>query len=157
MRLSDLSPAKGAKKSRKRVGRGEGSGTGKTSGKGTKGQKSRSGYKSRAWFEGGQMPLQRRVPKVGFNNIFRKEYSVVNLAALNQLEDGTEVTPELLVKKRLVRKKNQLIKVLADGDLDKKLTVRLHAASKKAQEKIVAAGGSFETFKEKEVGVAQEN
>lgn len=144
MRISDLAPAKGAKKNKKRIGRGVGSGTGKTSGKGTKGQKARSGHKYRPWFEGGQMPLQRRMPKVGFNNLFRTEYLVVNLDRLNQFEDGAEVTPQLLYEKRVTRKKDQPVKILAGGKLEKKLTVKVHAASAKAQEAIAAAGGAFE-------------
>ena len=147
MRLSDLAPDQGAKKSRKRVGRGVGSGSGKTSGRGSKGQRARSGSKRRAWFEGGQMPLQRRLPKFGFHNLFRKEYEVVNLSDINQFDDGTEITPELLLEKRLVRKKNKPVKVLAGGKLEKKLTVKVHAASGKAQEMIAAAGGSFEAIK----------
>ena len=146
MRFTDLAPAPGAKKTKKRVGRGEGSGSGKTSGRGQKGQKSRSGYKRRAWFEGGQMPLQRRVPRRGFTNIFREEVAIVNLEQLNGFEAGTEVTPEVVREAGLVRKKNLKIKVLSDGTLEKKLTVRLHAASAKAREKIGAAGGSFEAL-----------
>ncbi len=144
MRISDLAPAKGAKKNKKRLGRGVGSGTGKTSGKGTKGHKARSGYKHRPWFEGGQMPLQRRLPKIGFTNIFRTSYLVVNLDRLNQFEDGAEITPQLLYEKRVTRKKDQPVKILAGGKLEKKLTVKVHAASAKAQEAIVAAGGAFE-------------
>jgi large subunit ribosomal protein L15 len=144
MRISDLAPAKGAKKNRKRLGRGVGSGTGKTSGKGTKGHKARSGYKHRPWFEGGQMPLQRRLPKIGFTNIFRTGYLVVNLDRLNQFEDGAEVTPQLLYEKRVTRKKDQPVKILAGGKLEKKLTVKVHGASAKAQEAIAAAGGAFE-------------
>lgn len=144
MKLTDLAPAAGAKGKRKRVGRGHGSGVGKTSGRGANGQKARSGYKSRAWFEGGQMPLQRRVPKRGFHNVFRTGFVVINVDRLNRFDEGTEVTPQLLADSGLVSKKNQPIKVLGTGTLEKKLGVRLHAASAQARKKIEVAGGSFE-------------
>lgn len=139
MKLHDLSPAKGSKTTRKRVGRGPGSGLGKTAGKGEKGQKSRSGYRRRPGFEGGQMPLVRRVPKRGFTNIFRTEYTVVNLAALATLEG--EVTPELLVEHGLVRR-GRPVKVLGNGELSAALTVSAHKFSATARAKIEAAGGS---------------
>jgi large subunit ribosomal protein L15 len=141
MRLHELAPAKGSKSSRKRVGRGPGSGLGKTAGRGEKGQKSRQGYSRRPGFEGGQMPLIRRVPKRGFNNIFRTEYAVVNLAQLAGLEG--EVTPELLASKGLVRAGRPL-KVLGEGEVAAALTVRAHKFSKSARAKIEAAGGSCE-------------
>ncbi len=147
MKLTDLAPAVGAKGKKKRVGRGEGSGVGKTSGRGAKGQKARSGYKSRAWFEGGQMPLQRRVPKRGFHNPFRTEYAIVNVGCLNRFDDAAEVTPQRLLEAGLAGRKDQPIKVLGGGKLDKQLHVKLHAASAQARQKIKAAGGTFETYK----------
>lgn len=144
MRLHELTPAKGSKKDRKRVGRGPGSGLGKTAGRGEKGQKSRSGYSRRAGFEGGQMPLVRRVPKRGFTNLFRTEYSVINLAQLAGLEG--EVTPELLASKGLVRAGRPL-KVLGDGEIETALAVKAHKFSKSARTKIEAAGGSCEELK----------
>ena len=145
MKLADLSPAKGSKTDRKRVGRGPGSGLGKTAGRGSKGQRSRSGYRRRPGFEGGQMPLVRRLPKRGFTNIFRTEYTVVNVGDLAALPEGvgTEVTPESLAAVGLVHR-NQPLKVLGDGELEAKLTVKAHAFSKSAREKIEAAGGSCE-------------
>jgi large subunit ribosomal protein L15 len=144
MRLHDLSSAEGSKKDRKRVGRGPGSGLGKTAGRGEKGQKSRSGYSRRPGFEGGQMPLIRRVPKRGFTNIFRTEYTVVNLAQLAGLEG--EIGPELLASKGLVRAGRRL-KVLGDGEVESALTVRAHKFSKSARAKIEAAGGTCEELK----------
>jgi large subunit ribosomal protein L15 len=141
MKLHDLSPAPGSKKNRKRIGRGPGSGTGKTAGRGHNGQKSRAGFSRRAGFEGGQMPLVRRVPKRGFTNNFRTEYQVVNLTRLAELEG--EVTPEILVENGLVRA-GHLVKILGDGEIGKSLTIRAHKFSKSAREKIEAAGGSCE-------------
>ena len=147
MNLSDLKPPKGAKHTKKRVGRGEGSGSGVTSGRGHKGQKSRSGYHHKRGFEGGQMPLQRRVPKRGFFNPFRVEYAVVNLDTLaDRFAAGTEVTPELLRERRLVRSNAKLVKILARGDIDTALTVKAHKFSRKASEKIAAAGGQTEVI-----------
>jgi large subunit ribosomal protein L15 len=143
MKLHDLSPAKGSRKARKRVGRGPGSGTGKTAGRGHNGQRSRSGFSQRAGFEGGQMPLVRRVPKRGFTNIFRTEYAVLNVSRLAEL-DG-EVTPESLAKQGWVRK-GELIKVLGHGDIDKALTVKAHKFSASARAKIEQAGGSCEVL-----------
>lgn len=145
MRLDDLSPAKGSKKDRKRVGRGPGSGLGKTAGRGSKGQLSRSGHRRRPGFEGGQMPLVRRVPKRGFTNVFRVEYAVVNVGDLAALPEGVgpEVTPENLAAAGLVHR-NKPLKVLGDGELGAALTVKAHAFSKTAREKIEAAGGSCE-------------
>lgn len=145
MKLHDLSPAKGSKKDKKRVGRGPGSGLGKTAGRGHKGQRSRSGYSRRPGFEGGQMPLVRRVPKRGFTNIFRKEYAVVNLADLAAIgaEREGEITPELLVETGRVRR-GRMVKVLGDGEIGRALTVKAHAFSASAREKIEAAGGTVE-------------
>jgi len=145
MDLSNLKPAKGAKHSKKRVGRGHGTGQGAQAGRGHKGAQSRSGFKFKRGFEGGQMPLHRRVPKRGFHNVFRKEYAVVNLDTLAERFDaGTVVTPELLREQGLIRGARQPIKVLARGDIAKKLTVRAHKFSGKAAEKIAAAGGAAE-------------
>lgn len=141
MKLHDLSPAKGSKKTKKRVGRGPGSGLGKTAGRGEKGQKSRSGHSRRPGFEGGQMPLVRRVPKRGFTNIFRTEYAVVNLSDLEGFEG--DVTPDSLAEKGMMRRGRPL-KVLGDGDVDRALTVRAHAFSASARAKIEAAGGTCE-------------
>ena len=145
MELHDLHPAPGAKRSRKRIGRGPGSGTGKTAGKGHKGQKSRSGYSRRYGFEGGQMPLVRRIPKRGFFNIFRVEFQVVNLKDLERLfADGDTVTVEMLVEKGLVRGGKRLVKVLGDGELSKKLIVQVHKFSASGRAGIEKAGGSCE-------------
>lgn len=141
--LDNLSPARGSKSSPKRVGRGHGSGSGKTSGRGHKGQKARSGGKVPAWFEGGQMPLYRRTPKRGFTPHRRKEWSIVNLADLERIE-GTDVDPAVLLEHGLIRNVRTPVKILADGDLDRALTVRAHAFSATARAKIEAAGGSVE-------------
>jgi large subunit ribosomal protein L15 len=138
MKLHTVTPAKGSKHSRKRVGRGPGSGLGKTAGKGHKGQKSRSGYSRLAGFEGGQMPLVRRVPKRGFTNLFKTSYSVVNLHQLADFEG--EVTPQSLVEHGIVRS-GARVKVLGDGDLSRPLTVTAHKFSRSARAKIEAAGG----------------
>jgi len=146
MDLSNLKPPKGAKQTRKRVGRGQGSGNGKTAGRGHKGAQSRSGYKQKRGFEGGQMPLHRRLPKRGFHNLFRVEYAVVNLDVLEQRFDaGTVVTPDLLVERRIVNGRRP-VKVLGRGDIQKALTVQAHKFSGKAAEKIQAAGGTAETL-----------
>ena len=145
MELHDLHPAPGAKRPRKRVGRGPGSGKGKTAGRGHKGQKSRSGYSRRYGFEGGQMPLVRRIPKRGFTNIFRVEFQVVNLRDLERVfADGDTVSPEEMIDKGLVRGGKRPVKVLADGELSKKLTVRAHKFSASARVGIEKAGGSCE-------------
>jgi large subunit ribosomal protein L15 len=145
MRLEELKPAAGATKKSKRVGRGPGSGNGKTAGKGHKGQKARSGGVKGAGFEGGQMPLQRRIPKRGFTNIFRKEYAVVNLKDLDA--SGTDtVTPETLIQKGLIKDIKAGLKVLGAGEVKAKLTVRAHKFSKSAIEKIQAAGGKAEVI-----------
>jgi large subunit ribosomal protein L15 len=144
MKLDELRPAPGSKSTRKRIGRGIGSGLGKTSGKGHKGQKARSGGGVRPGFEGGQMPLFRRIPKRGFTNISTKYYTEVTLAMLEKLENGTEVTAESLKKMGIIKKINDGIVVLGNGDLTKKLTVKASRITKSAEEKIVAAGGKIE-------------
>ncbi|HUF24242.1 MAG TPA: 50S ribosomal protein L15 [Vicinamibacterales bacterium] len=147
MSLTGLKPPKGAKHAKKRVGRGQGSGTGKTAGRGHKGAKSRSGFTHKRGFEGGQMPLHRRMPKRGFHNPFRIEYAVVNLDTIAEVFDaGSEVTPELLEARGLVGGARKKVKVLARGDISKKLTVRAHKFSGKAEEKIKAAGGTAEVL-----------
>src|SRR5262245_10673160 len=147
MSLNNLRPPKGAKHARKRVGRGPGSGHGKTASRGTKGAKSRSGFRFKRGFEGGQMPLHRRVPKRGFANIFRVEYVAVNLDTIAEVFDaGSSVTPELLRERGLVRDKRSPIKVLGRGELQKKLTVHAHKFSGSAAEKIAAAGGVAEVI-----------
>ncbi|WP_141604571.1 50S ribosomal protein L15 [Terrilactibacillus laevilacticus] len=146
MKLHELKPAEGSRHARKRVGRGYGSGLGKTSGRGQKGQKSRSGGGVRPGFEGGQMPLIQRLPKRGFKNPTRKEYSLVNLVTLNKFDEGTEVTPELLLQNRIIRKLNDGVKVLGQGQLNKKLTVKAHKFSASAKEAIEAAGGNIEVI-----------
>ena len=144
MKLSDLAPAKGSRQKKKRVGRGPGSGIGKTSGRGEKGQKSRSGYSRRPGFEGGQMPLIRRVPKRGFTNIFRKEHAVVNVADLAAREELPErVDPDVLAAHGLVRK-GKRVKVLGDGEIGRAMTVVAHTFSQSARAKIEAAGGTCE-------------
>ena len=147
MDLSNLKPPKGAKHSKKRVGRGQGSGQGTQAGRGHKGAQSRSGYKRKRGFEGGQMPLHRRVPKRGFHNPFRIEYAVVNLDTLaERFDKGAVVTPELLREMGLVAGTIERVKVLARGDISKGLTIRAHKFSGKAAEKIAAAGGTAETL-----------
>ncbi|NRD77548.1 50S ribosomal protein L15 [Bacillus sp. BRMEA1] len=146
MKLHELKPAEGSRKERKRLGRGIGSGQGKTAGKGHKGQNARSGGGVRPGFEGGQTPLFRRLPKRGFTNISRKEYAIVNLDVLNRFEDGTEVTPELLIETGVVSNEKAGIKILAKGNVEKKLTVKAHKFSSAAKEAIEAAGGTTEVI-----------
>ena len=146
MKLHELQPAEGSRQERKRLGRGIGSGQGKTAGKGHKGQNARSGGGVRPGFEGGQTPLMRRLPKRGFTNISRKEYAVVNLDALNRFEEGTEVTPELLIETGVVSNEKAGIKILAKGNVEKKLTVKAHKFSSAAKEAIEAAGGTTEVI-----------
>jgi large subunit ribosomal protein L15 len=143
--IHDLRPSPGATHSRKRIGRGPGSGHGKTAGRGNKGQQSRSGYRHQRGFEGGQMPLHRRVPKRGFTNIFRVEYDVVNLSDLARFEAGQAVTVETLIGVRLARK-TRPVKILGDGEIGKALTVSAHKFSANAQAKIEAAGGRCEVI-----------
>jgi large subunit ribosomal protein L15 len=146
MKLHELKAAEGSRKERKRVGRGIGSGNGKTAGKGHKGQNARSGGGVRPGFEGGQTPLFRRLPKRGFTNINRKDYAIVNLDALNRFEDGTEVTPALLIETGIIRKEKAGVKILAKGNVEKKLTVKAHKFSSAAKEAIEAAGGKTEVI-----------
>ena|SRR6187402_297745 len=147
MSLNNLRPPRGAKHPKKRVGRGPGSGHGKTASRGSKGAQSRSGFRFKRGFEGGQMPLHRRVPKRGFHNPFRVEYVVVNLDTLTEVfEAGTSVTPELLRERGIVRETNARIKVLGRGDCGKALTVRAHKFSESATKKIAAAGGVAEVL-----------
>ena len=144
MKLSELRPAEGAKTTKKRVGRGKGSGLGKTSGKGHKGLKARSGGGWRPGYEGGQMPLQRRLPKRGFTNIFRKEWAVINVKDLNRFPEGSVVDAEALCNAGLVKRSSEGIKLLGEGNVDRKLTVKVNRASKAAIEKVRAAGGTLE-------------
>ena len=144
--LSRLKPPKGAHKTRKRVGRGPGSGTGKTAGRGQKGQKARASAKTFPGFEGGQMPLQRRLPKRGFTPRNRVEYAVLNVVDLNFFEDGSEVSPVELHAAGMIRKPTSLVKILGDGDLDVKLTIKAHKFSASASEKIAAKGGTAEVI-----------
>ncbi len=144
MKIHELSPVPGSVKDVKRIGRGHGSGNGKTAGKGHKGQKARAGHGMRPGFEGGQMPLQRRLPKRGFNNIFAKELAVVNIASLNAFENGDVVDAAALKAKGIVKKELDGIKILGNGKLEKKLTVKVAAVSASAKEKIEAAGGAVE-------------
>jgi large subunit ribosomal protein L15 len=142
--LSNLHPPRGSRHRKVRVGRGIGSKLGKTSGAGNKGQKSRKGYSQRPGFEGGQMPLHRRMPKRGFHNPFRREYAVVNLESLNAFAAGDVITPESLRERGLVRHATHQVKILGDGELKSALTVRAHAFSKSAEQKIASAGGKVE-------------
>ncbi|MDN6446675.1 MAG: 50S ribosomal protein L15, partial [Lacticaseibacillus paracasei] len=144
--LHELKPSVGSRNSRKRLGRGTSSGQGKTAGKGTKGQLARQGGKTRLGFEGGQMPLFRRMPKRGFNNINRKEYAVVNLSDLNRFDDGAEVTPAALIDAGIVKNEKNGVKLLADGKLEKKLTIKVAKASAAAKAAVEAAGGSIEVI-----------
>jgi len=145
LKLHELKPAEGSTKSRKRVGRGNGSGLGNTAGKGHKGQKARSGGGVRPGFEGGQMPTIRRLPKRGFTNIFRKEYTVINVSDLEErFENGAEVTIESLFATGLINKVQDGVKLLGDGEITKRLTVKVQKVSKTAAEKIAAAGGKVE-------------
>lgn len=145
--LGNLSPKEGSRKQRKRVGRGPGSGHGKTAGRGHKGAKSRSGYGSRPGFEGGQMPLQRRLPKRGFHNKFAKDYAIISLSQLNKLAENGEITPKSLVESGVI-KKGQLVKVLANGEIDKAATVTVDKISEKAKTLIEKAGGSVKLSNE---------
>jgi large subunit ribosomal protein L15 len=146
MELHNLTPRAGSRKDRKRVGRGPGSGNGKTAGRGHKGAGSRSGTKQKRNFEGGQMPLVRRVPKRGFTNIFRRELVIINVGQLERFPAGSEITPDLLLAERVVSTLGDGVKVLGDGELKRSLVVRAHAFSKKAKEVIEAAGGRCEVI-----------
>ena len=142
MDLSTLKSAEGSTKDRKRIGRGEGSGQGVMAGRGHKGYGSRSGSKKRSWFEGGQMPIQRRLPKFGFTNIFRKQFQIVNVGSLEKLAKEKEITKEVLLANGLINKKRLPVKILGEGELKAKLTVKVEAVSKSAKEKIEKVGGS---------------
>jgi len=142
MDLGKLKPASGARKNRKRVGRGEGSGHGVTAARGNKGYQSRGGSKKRNWFEGGQMPLQRRLPKFGFTNINKVAFQVVNVEDLEKIKDKGDVTPEILLKNGLIKKKSVPVKILGNGELKSKVNVKINAISKTAQEKIEKQGGT---------------
>ncbi|GGE84268.1 50S ribosomal protein L15 [Priestia taiwanensis] len=146
MKLHELKPAEGSRKVAKRIGRGHGSGNGKTAGKGHKGQNARSGGGVRLGFEGGQTPLFRRLPKRGFTNVNRKEFAIVNLETLNVFEEGTEVTPALLIETGVIKKEMNGVKILGNGKLEKKLTVVAHKFSQSAKEAIEAAGGKTEVI-----------
>ena len=147
MKLNSIYPNDGATKTRKRVGRGTGSGLGKTSGRGENGQKSRSGYSRKAGFEGGQLPLYRRLPKRGFTNaLFKKDYAVINLSDLNKFENGATVTPELLKEMGILKKQLSGVKVLGNGKLEKKLNVKAHRFSNVAKEQIEKLGGKAEVI-----------
>ncbi|MEK6656971.1 MAG: 50S ribosomal protein L15 [Nitrospirota bacterium] len=146
MRLNELSPAKGARKKEKRIGRGTGSGHGKTSTKGHKGQNARSGGPKGPGFEGGQMPFQRRMPKRGFTNIFRKEYAILNLKDLSEFKGSDAITPEALLEKGVIRKLKDGVKILGEGDLKGPLTIKANKFSNSAIKKIEAAGGKAEVI-----------
>lgn len=142
IRLNNLSPSEGSRSQKKRVGRGPGSGRGKTATRGHKGARSRSGYKNKPGYEGGQMPLHRRLPKRGFTNIFKKEYAIVSLAALDTFENGTTVDRNTLIEAGLISEKDNLVKVLANGEITKSITLDVDKVSSGAKAKIEAAGGS---------------
>ena len=146
MKLNQLTATPGATKERKRIGRGYGAGTGKTAGKGHKGQKARAGHGMRPGFEGGQMPMQRRIPKRGFNNIFAKEIVSINVGTLNKFEDGASVDAAALIEAGILKKDCDGVKILSNGTLTKKLTVKANAFSAAAKEKIEAAGGKAEVI-----------
>lgn len=140
--LNNLSPNKGARKAKKRIGRGPGSGFGKTAGRGHKGARSRSGYSSKPGFEGGQMPLHRRLPKRGFTNNFKIEYTIVSLTILDNFDTGSTINKESLLEAGILKKSDELVKVLSNGDVTKALNIEVDKISKSAKEKIIAAGGT---------------
>ena len=142
MKLDSLKPSKGSIKNKKRIGRGHGSGLGKTSGRGHKGAGQRSGNKRRAWFEGGQMPLARRLPRRGFTNIFKEEIQIVNISDLNRIEKNSEIDPVVLQESGMIRSSLKPVKILGEGDIDKKLNVTASAFSASAKNKIEKAGGT---------------
>ena len=153
--LNNLKPAPGSTHKKKRVGRGPGSGLGKTAGRGNKGQKSRSGYSSKSGFEGGQMPLQRRLPKRGFTNIFRKQWLEISLAKLEEsFNAGDEVTPEILHERGLIKKAKHDLVILGNGDVTKALKISAHRFTKNAKDKIEKAGGSITEIKKEEAAAA---
>ncbi|MDJ0666643.1 MAG: 50S ribosomal protein L15 [Desulfobacterales bacterium] len=146
MKLHELSPASGSRKTRKRLGRGVATGQGKTAGRGTKGQGSRSGGGVRPGYEGGQMPIHRRLPKRGFTNIFKKQVAIVNVKDLNRFESGSQIDDVALIKEGLVKGRYDAIKLLGNGEIDRPVQIKVNAASKSAQEKITAAGGTVEVI-----------
>ncbi len=146
MRLDELSPAAGSRKTRKRLGRGVGSGSGKTAGRGTKGHKSRSGGGVRPGFEGGQMPLHRRLPKRGFSNIFKKDFAIINIRDLAKFEKGSIVDETALIQSRLIRGRRDGIKLLGQGEIEHPLTIKVNKASKAAIEKVIRVGGKIEVL-----------
>ena len=146
MKLHELSPASGSRKARKRLGRGVATGQGKTAGRGTKGQGSRSGGGVRPGYEGGQMPIHRRLPKRGFTNIFKKQIAVINVRDLNRFESGSDIDEVALVKQGLVKGRYDAIKLLGQGEIDRPVQIKVHAVSKSAQAKITAAGGTVEVI-----------
>ena len=146
MEINNLKPSSGSLKSKKRVGRGDSSGHGNTAGRGTKGQRSRSGSKIGAYFEGGQMPLSRRVPKRGFRSVFRKRYAIINVEQLNRFNDGETITPERLIEDGLIKKIMNGLKILSKGEINKKIIVKAHKFSKEAINKIESAGGKAEVI-----------
>ena len=148
VKIHELKPPKGARSERKRVGRGPGSGHGQTSGRGDKGQKARAGGHVQPWFEGGQLPLHRRVPKRGFTNIFRQEYAIINLRDLSRFEAGTSLSPDLLWEQGMIKHRKDLVKILGEGEISQPLTVSAHKFSRSALQKIEAAGGKAEVIKE---------
>lgn len=146
MEINNLKPSSGSLKSKKRVGRGDSSGHGNTAGRGTKGQRSRSGSKIGAYFEGGQMPLSRRVPKRGFRSVFRKRYAIINVEQLNRFNDGETITPERLIEDGMIKKIMNGLKILSKGEINKKINVKAHKFSKEAINKIESAGGKAEVI-----------
>jgi len=148
VKIHELKAPKGARSKRKRVGRGPGSGHGQTSGRGDKGQKARAGGHVQPWFEGGQLPLHRRVPKRGFTNIFRQEYAIINLRDLSRFEAGTSLSPDLLWEQGMIKHRKDLVKILGEGEISQPLTVSAHKFSRSALQKIEAAGGKAEVIKE---------
>ena len=147
VKIHELKPPKGARSERKRVGRGPGSGHGQTSGRGDKGQKSRAGGHVQPWFEGGQLPLHRRVPKRGFTNIFRQEYAIINLKDLSRFEAGTPLSPGLFWEQGMIKHRNDLVKILGEGEISQPVTISAHKFSRSAIQKIEAAGGRAEVIK----------
>ena len=146
MEINNLKPSSGSLKSKKRVGRGDSSGHGNTAGRGTKGQRSRSGSKIGAYFEGGQMPLSRRVPKRGFRSVFRKRYAIINVEQLNRFNDGETIAPERLIEDGMIKKIMNGLKILSKGEINKKINVKAHKFSKEAINKIESAGGKVEVI-----------
>ncbi len=147
VKIHELKPSKGARSEKKRVGRGPGSGHGQTSGRGDKGQKARAGGHVQPWFEGGQLPLHRRVPKRGFTNIFRQEYAIINLKDLSRFEAGSSLAPGFFWEQGMIKHRNDLVKILGEGEISQALTISAHKFSRSAIQKIEAAGGRAEVIK----------